>query len=312
MKVLDSLPQWQPHHQDHLVLHAARLADAPRLLAVRHAHRARAAAPKCVVHVAHAAADAAPAAEPAAYVLVEESQHAGPRFSIIPVDEPEAAGRAASRAALEAVCDLSLDTLRFFGMPRLADEAAAELLPARGYARVSHNPCAQFVLRRPLAPAAVERWRRDVERLEGEGFALSQLREGDAELVDSLWPYRSATSLDFIKTAIIRGGLATSCVREGGPAGAVVAWVVEYEDGSLGMLTTLRSHRRRGLARAALVGLVQRLVEGEGRLAAHPLFCYVVAGNAPSLALLASLGFEETGVFAWQAWRRARGSGRGA
>jgi RimJ/RimL family protein N-acetyltransferase len=73
------------------------------------------------------------------------------------------------------------------------------------------------------------------------------------------------------------------------------------------MLTTLEPHRRQGLARLALVALVQQLVEG-GRLARHPLFCYVVEDNAPSLSLLRSLGFEEAGVFTWQAWRRGGGA----
>ena len=97
-------------------------------------------------------------------------------------------------------------------------------------------------------------------------------------------------------------------MRAGGAGGPAVAWAVEYDDGSFGMLTTVEGHRRRGLARLALVALVTRLVEEEGRLARHPLFCYVVEGNSPSLALLRSLGFEEGGVFAWQAWRR-RGPG---
>lgn len=93
-------------------------------------------------------------------------------------------------------------------------------------------------------------------------------------------------------------------MREGGEHGQAVAWVVEYEDGSFGMLTTLEAYRRRGLARVVLGDLIQQLVmEGGGRdLAQRPLFCYVVETNMPSLSLLRSMGFEATGVFSWQSW----------
>jgi L-amino acid N-acyltransferase YncA len=79
------------------------------------------------------------------------------------------------------------------------------------------------------------------------------------------------------------------------------------------MLTTLESHRRRGLARAALVALLLELSgEGGGRdLRRRPLFCYVASGNSASLGLLRSLGFEEGGELSWQGWTRRGGGGGG-
>jgi hypothetical protein len=72
-------------------------------------------------------------------------------------------------------------------MQKVAVAAAAALLPAAGYARSYHNPCVQYVLRRPLPEAALARWRASVARLEAEGYRLGRLEAGDAELVDSLW-----------------------------------------------------------------------------------------------------------------------------
>jgi predicted GNAT family acetyltransferase len=66
------------------------------------------------------------------------------------------------------------------------------------------------------------------------------------------------------------------------------------------MLTTREGHRRRGLARAVLIRLIEELCA----LGRFPLFCYVVESNAPSRALLESLGFEATGVYCWQRWER--------
>ena len=101
---------------------------------------------------------------------------------------------------------------------------------------------------------------------------------------------------------------------------------MEYEDGSFGMLTTLEAHRRKGLARAVLGALCRALIAagaqraeaaaaaaggGGGGCSAAALFCYVVVDNTPSRSLLESMGFEATGVFAWQHWERVGDGGRG-
>ncbi|GBF95575.1 hypothetical protein Rsub_08556 [Raphidocelis subcapitata] len=315
-----ALPQLPPCHNQHASqLDPVHLTDAPRLLAALRPRAAAAAAARAAGPAAAAAAPPAPphsqvhvvageeGGPPEAYVLVEESNHAGPRFGII-ARGPRAAARRGSARALQELAALRLEQLRFFGLPEAAVEAADDLLPRSGYVRRYHNPCWQYVLPQPLAAAAVERWRDEARRLGERGYRLSELQPSDAETVDARWPYRSAWSLPFIQTRII-GRLATACARDA--AGRPVAWAVEYEDGSFGMLHTEEDHRRRGLGRLVLVALVQRLV-ARGALARAPLFAYVVDSNEPSRRLLRALGFQETAVFSWQGWERDDGAAAAA
>lgn len=61
------------------------------------------------------------------------------------------------------------------------------MLPPRGYARRSHNPCAQYVLRGALPPHAERACGDAARRLEAAGYRFDRLRADDAPLVDSLW-----------------------------------------------------------------------------------------------------------------------------
>lgn len=117
----------------------------------------------------------------------------------------------------------------------------------------------------------------------------SLAQDGDSELVDSLWTYRSPTSLDLVRhliatrpTSCVRlrvqrgtmpqAGAAAAAARGGehatiqAPSGSAthaapaVAWALQYGDGSIGMAHTLQAHRRRGLMRVAAADLVARVL----------------------------------------------------
>jgi hypothetical protein len=86
------LPHLAPAHAAHPHVHHGNLCDAPRVAACLHRHggggsgggsgAARAAAGGKAVHVV------LEAGAPAAFVLSEPANHAGPRFGVVPVRDP--------------------------------------------------------------------------------------------------------------------------------------------------------------------------------------------------------------------------------
>ena len=150
---LPQLPQAHippPHH---------KLTDGPRLMAcLRQLRSSSASASSSGSGSGSAASSSAAAAtaafdvravhtasslpHPAAYLLIEEANHAGPRFGMVTVTEdsgsgsgssgsgsgsgsdPDGAANEAARAArraLEEVARLQLASLRFFGLPEVCE-----------------------------------------------------------------------------------------------------------------------------------------------------------------------------------------------
>jgi ribosomal protein S18 acetylase RimI-like enzyme len=96
---------------------------------------------------------------------------------------------------------------------------------------------------------------------------------------------------------------------EGGNKGAVAAadapeaaaaWILEYDNGSIGMLYTRKSHRRRGYGRVVARALAVELAAAHARGArAAPPFCFVAEDNVASLRIFEGLGFARRGEVAW-------------
>ena len=66
------------------------------------------------------------------------------------------------------------------------------------------------------------------------------------------------------------------------------AWVLQYEDGPLGMLFCLEEYRRKGFARALVERITKSLSDGGSSKA----FSYIVDGNRASENLFLALGWE--------------------
>jgi len=105
--------------------------------------------------------------------------------------------------------------------------------------------------------------------------------------------------------------------------GAPLAWAVEYDDGSWGMLHVQEMHRRRGLGRLCLLELMMQLVAkrreqwrewkelvarelGDGAASdmqqgSFVPFCYVVQTNTASQTLLERLGIftRSSEMYSW-------------
>ena len=120
----------------------------------------------------------------------------------------------------------------------------------------------------------------------GQGAILRQLRPSDAALVDSKWPHRSDTSIKMITRRIATQD--PCCLGVEQPDGELCAFILRYEDGSLGMLHVDEAYRRSGYGSRLLMEAT-RLLEERG----EPRVAYIVDGNGAS-----------QGLFAKQRWVR--------
>jgi ribosomal protein S18 acetylase RimI-like enzyme len=119
----------------------------------------------------------------------------------------------------------------------------------------------------------------------------------DAEVVCRAWPHDDFES-PTAKLAYVRDCLAAgpACgIRE---AGDLVSFALTHLDGSVGILHTEPSARRRGLARRVIVAL-GRQAQALGGL----VFGYVAVGNTASQRLVESIGMRAVGRGAWLTFR---------
>jgi len=121
--------------------------------------------------------------------------------------------------------------------------------------------------------------------------SIEALRDDDAELVDSRWTYRSATSLEARVRPMITAGLGCWGVRQ---QGRLQAWVLRYRDGALGMLWVEPAARRAGFAFGLLARARQDL-----EAAGQPCFCYIVDGNTASEHLFRKAGWTRVADADW-------------
>lgn len=159
------------------------------------------------------------------------------------------------------------------------------------------------------------------DRASPSSDVLSSAAGGDAELINTRWTYgKTAESLVFIQHLLQH--TANACARPLTPVGAPpVAWVLQQDYGSVGMLYTEPGHRRRGLGRRVLCHLAHRLLEeratalgavkdssdvdltallaADGAALPPPPFAYIVEGNTASEALFAEAGFARMAHVDW-------------
>lgn len=166
------------------------------------------------------------------------------------------------------------------------------------------------------------------------GYTLDTLSldSDDAEIINEFWPYgREKFTLNEIRHLIRHR--PNVCVRWADPETGrhtPVAWILQQDYKSMGMLHTLPEHRRKSLGLAVTVQLTNRLrrtrtealqraekaamvmdaeenrgqrVEIPGiKAGLHlppPPFVYIVEGNTASEALFAGLGFTNIGFADW-------------
>lgn len=85
--------------------------------------------------------------------------------------------------------------------------------------------------------------------------------------------------------------------------GELVAWCLNYKEGALGMLYTLESHRRMGLAKIVVAGLLLQAFKDISKGTNYPPYCFIEESNEASKSLFRSLGFAKVYEVVWAGLR---------
>lgn len=136
---------------------------------------------------------------------------------------------------------------------------------------------------------------RDIVRLP-DGSTLRKLRHSDVPLVNSQWDRGDArTSLQVLSQRIAHGDACFGIFR----GHELCGFILQYEDGVLGMLEVAEAYRRRGYASTLLAKATHTLE------AMHvPCVAYILDGNAASEAVFTQQGWVKENPTA------KRGTGR--
>lgn len=119
--------------------------------------------------------------------------------------------------------------------------------------------------------------------------AVESLKPADAEFVDRHYQYRDDSSLDKIRESIARR--PSAAVYAGGqPA----SWVLVHDDNSMGVMYTLDSYRKQGLAVDVTLSLAAKLIA-----AGQTPFLQIHEDNAMSPGLAEKCGFIPCGRADW-------------
>lgn len=143
------------------------------------------------------------------------------------------------------------------------------------------------------------------------GCVIRPLTLEDAELVNSRWEYRSDDSMHLIRRMIdISASSDHDSKKRGGCLGVevngeLVAWVLRYLDGAVGMIWTEEGHRRRGFA-STLISAVMADFMNQQRderdmvdICGRFLFAFVVDENDASQAMFRRLGWSRETSADW-------------
>jgi hypothetical protein len=204
---------------------------------------------------------------------------------------------------LEAVCLALMEhyqdikAFKFAGVDQAIAKVVEAIFSARGCKKLYNEPCDRMSL--SVAPS-------NVQHLQDPSYIMDTLALSDVQVVNDNWTYKSPYSVDLITEMISK--YHTSCIRLKS-TGEAVCWVLEYPDGSVGMLFTQPEHRRKGLAKICMQDISRKVLAAGG----GEVYCYATKPNIASYTMLTSLGFVSTGDFIWMAFSRPAGaSGHGA
>lgn len=128
----------------------------------------------------------------------------------------------------------------------------------------------------------------DAYHIQDKIYIPDVLRLEDAPLIFENYMFKE-DGIGYIED-IIKYEL-TFCFRVDG---VPVSWVVQREDGSLGIMYTRKSYRRLGLGQILSRHLINRILE-KGQTP----YIHIHIENEPSLALASSLGFKRHSEVVW-------------
>lgn len=143
---------------------------------------------------------------------------------------------------------------------------------------VRRSPCSLFALPDDVVSSRVN--------ATSDAIKLAPLRIMDAGIVNKTWTYnRAEKTLPLVRSMIKSKNTMAAFDNDDRP----VSWALQYPNGGWGMLYTIRSHRRRGLALRVVDAFLRHMRVRESRV-----FNFVVEGNTASEKLCSKVGLRKS------------------
>ena len=111
----------------------------------------------------------------------------------------------------------------------------------------------------------------------------------DAELVYKYYSYKEHDDIDYVKTIIENMPTRGIWID-----GELVSWVVQRDEGSIGIMYTLKEHRHKGYAIDLTKSLINEIIK-RGDIP----FVHIVVGNEASCKLAEKVGFKRSSTVVW-------------
>lgn len=166
------------------------------------------------------------------------------------------------------------ETPDFCGLPYETAQTVLKTLDY--YALKWEEPCYLMVLPKDAdTPAAAD---------------TDSLTEADVAYVDRYYTYKEPGSDVYLRRCIAEN--PSSVIRD--ESGMPISWALIREDGSMGVMYTLKGHRGKGLALKVSTALISK-----ARAAGFVPYVHIATDNTASVALAKSLGMVLWGEVLW-------------
>lgn len=120
--------------------------------------------------------------------------------------------------------------------------------------------------------------------------SLDSLKEADLNIVNDYYTYKDEGSYLYLKTCIEKN--PSSVIRD--ESGSPISWAMMREDGSLGVMYTLKEHRKKGHALTISNDLIKKVINYGFQPYAH-----IIVENTPSRSMSEKAGFVHWGDVLW-------------
>lgn len=119
---------------------------------------------------------------------------------------------------------------------------------------------------------------------------LDVIREEDLIIVNENYTYKDEDSLIYLKECI--SNQPSTMIRD--EKGIPISWALVREDNSMGVMFTVKAHRKKGLAMEVSKDLIKKVIESK-----FTPYVHIVVDNTPSISLAKELGMIQWGSVLW-------------
>lgn len=125
--------------------------------------------------------------------------------------------------------------------------------------------------------------------LKSHHHQVSKLDVSEAEYIFTHYDYKAYTNLDYVRERIAYGEALGIYDH-----GVLVAWLMTHDDGAMGFLQVLKTHRNKGYALALTVDMI-KLLRGKDKIP----FVHIESDNVKSQSLAKKMGFVNDRRIHW-------------